>query len=131
MKKIIIVSGDPNSINSELIYKSLKQINNKIKKKIYIISNYNLLISQLKKLKMNLNFQIVKDLKEKSEMDKIKVIDVNVKFTNPFNVKKNQASRYVIKCLNMAHRFALNENAVGLINCPINKTLLKKKNWSY
>ena len=34
MKKIIIVSGDPNSINSELIYKSLKQINNKQMKNI-------------------------------------------------------------------------------------------------
>ena len=32
MKKIIIVSGDPNSINSELIIKSWKKID-KIKKK--------------------------------------------------------------------------------------------------
>ena len=33
-KKIIIVAGDPNSINSEIIYKSLKKINNNLKKKI-------------------------------------------------------------------------------------------------
>ena len=32
-KKIILVSGDPNSINSELIYKSLKKINSSVKKK--------------------------------------------------------------------------------------------------
>ena len=30
--KIIIVGGDPNSINSEIIYKSLKKINKSIKK---------------------------------------------------------------------------------------------------
>ena len=31
-KKIILVTGDPNSINSEIIYKSLKKINNRIKR---------------------------------------------------------------------------------------------------
>ena len=43
MKKIVIITGDPNSINSELIYKSLKKIKKSIKNKIYLISNYNLL----------------------------------------------------------------------------------------
>ena len=46
MKKILIVSGDPNSINSEIIYKSWKKLPKSIKKKIYIISNYNLLKKQ-------------------------------------------------------------------------------------
>ena len=31
--KIIIISGDPNSINSEIIYKSWKRIDNSLKKK--------------------------------------------------------------------------------------------------
>ena len=54
MKKIAIISGEPNSINSELIYKSLKKIKKNIKNKIYLISNYKLLNFQLKKLKYNL-----------------------------------------------------------------------------
>ena len=33
MKKIILVSGDPNSINSEIIGKSWKKISNSLKKK--------------------------------------------------------------------------------------------------
>jgi hypothetical protein len=33
IKKIILLSGDPNSINSELIFKSWKKINNTLKKK--------------------------------------------------------------------------------------------------
>ena len=55
MKKkiIIIIGGDPNSINSEIIFKSWKKIIIS-KKKIYIVSNYNLLIEQFKKLKYNL-----------------------------------------------------------------------------
>ena len=35
MKKIIILSGDPNSINSEIIFKSWKKINKSIKKNIF------------------------------------------------------------------------------------------------
>ena len=49
--KIIIIGGDPNSINSEIIYKCWKKLNNKIKKKSYFISNFQLLKSQFKKLK--------------------------------------------------------------------------------
>ena len=33
IKKIILLSGDPNSINSELIFKSWKKIKNTLKKK--------------------------------------------------------------------------------------------------
>ena len=47
--KIIIISGDPNSINSEIIYKSWKKINKSLKK-IYLISNVNLIKKQLKNL---------------------------------------------------------------------------------
>ena len=36
MKKIIsIIAGDPNSINSELIFKTWKNLNIKIKKKLF------------------------------------------------------------------------------------------------
>ena len=50
MKKIILVFGDPNSINSELIFKSWNKLNFKIRKRIYLIGNYNLISKQLKKL---------------------------------------------------------------------------------
>ena len=45
-KKIIIVGGDPNSINSELIYKSWKKLDKSLRNRIYIISNYSLLKAQ-------------------------------------------------------------------------------------
>ena len=35
--KIVIVSGDPNSVNSEIIFKSWKKLNKSCKKKIYFI----------------------------------------------------------------------------------------------
>ena len=48
--KIIIIAGDPNSINSEIIYKSWKKINTKLKKDIYFIGNFKLLKDQFRKL---------------------------------------------------------------------------------
>ena len=42
MKKICIVSGDPNSINSEIIFKSWNKLNKKTKNKIILIGNYEL-----------------------------------------------------------------------------------------
>ena len=57
MKKIIILSGDPNSINSEIIFKSWKKINKSIKKKIYLISNYELIKKQFKILKYKIKTQ--------------------------------------------------------------------------
>ena len=65
-KKIIIIAGDPNSINSEIIYKSWKKINISLKKKIYFIANYNLLKRQFKILKYNVKLQ-----KIENELDKI------------------------------------------------------------
>ena len=49
--KIVIVSGDPNSINSELIFKVWKKLNKSLKKRIYLISNISLLKKQFSQLK--------------------------------------------------------------------------------
>ena len=127
MKKIIIITGDPNSINSELIYKSLKKINKNIRRKIFLISNYALLKSQLKKLKYNLNFCEVKNLDEKGENGKIKLLNIDLEYTNPFKVNKFMASNFIIKSLNLGHKLATKRDDVGIINCPVNKELLRKK----
>ena len=55
-KNIIILSGDPNSINSELIFKTFVKLSNKDKKKIYVITNFDLFKAQLNRLNYSLNF---------------------------------------------------------------------------
>ena len=127
MKKILLISGDPNSINSELIYKSLKKLSKNKKKKIYLISNFKLLKSQLKKLNLKLNISIVKNIDQEVKNQNIKLIDIKLKFKEPFRVNQKEASNFVIKSLNLANDIALNNSDVGIINCPIDKKLLKKK----
>ena len=122
--KILIVSGDPNSINSEIIYKVWKNLNSTLRKKIYFISNFRLIKSQFKKLNYSCKVVNVNSINEKSKF--LKIININLKFKNCFNVSNLSASRFVIKSLNLAHKLALNKKVMGVINCPIDKKLLIK-----
>lgn len=126
-KKIIILSGDPNSINSEIIYKSWIKLNNSIKKKLFLVTNLNLFNHQLDILNLKLKLSKVKNLNDKILDNSLKIIDIDINYKNPFKVDKTEASRFVLKSLNFAHDLALkNKNVVGFVNCAINKNLLGK-----
>ncbi len=125
-KKIIIVVGDPNSINSEIFYKCYRQLNPSIKEAIYLVANYELIVRQFKRLKKPLRFIKVNNIFEEIKGNRIKILNVNLKFEDPFNVKTKEASNYVINSLNYAHKLAFENKVNGFINCAIDKKLLKK-----
>ena len=54
---ILIVTGEPNSIFSEILFKSLKEI--RIKKPIILVSSYKLLKLQMKKLNYKKNIKVL------------------------------------------------------------------------
>ena len=124
-KKIIIVGGDPNSVNSEIIYKTWKHLNNDIKKNMYIISNFKLIDKQFKQLKYKCNLIKVRSIDHDITNADLKIIDVPLYFKNPFNVSLKESSRFVLKCLDLAHGLAINKKVKGIINCAINKNLIK------
>ncbi len=124
--KILIVAGDPNSINSEIIFKSFKKLNNSIRKKIYVLGNCELIEKQLKQLKYKLKLSKVKNINQKNNVADLKIVDLGLNFKNPFKVEKKEASNYVIRSLNMAHKIAIGNRDASIINCPVNKDLLKK-----
>ena len=124
-KKIIIVGGDPNSVNSEIIFKTWKHLNDDIKKTTYIISNFKLIDKQFKKLKYKCNLVKIRNIDHDVTTTKLKIIDVPLYFKNPFNVSFKESSRFVLKCLDLAHRLAINKKVKGIINCAINKNLIK------
>jgi len=123
--KIIIVAGDPNSINSEIIYKAWKKIDNKIKKRLYLIANYNLIYKQCKKLKYKANFTKITDIKDNVISTNLKIIDIPMNFKNPFKIGFRTSSKYVLKSLNLAHSLAKRKKVKAIINCPIDKNLIK------
>ena len=129
MKKIILVTGDPNSINTEIISKTWKKLNKNIKRKIFFIGSCKLIKSQLKTLKSNLKVIKVENLENKKNNNSLKVIDIPLSFSNPYKVSSKKTSDYVLKSLDLAHKLVLNnKNILGLINCPINKKLILKTN---
>ena len=126
-EKILIISGDPNSINSEIIFKSWKKVKDSIKKKIYVISNLNLLQNQFKRLKYRIQLTKVNSVDENIKSNKLKIIDIDLKFKKPFDVSQKLSSNFVIDCLNYGHWLANNKKIKGIINCAIDKKLLNKK----
>ncbi len=127
MKKILIISGDPNSINSEIIFKTWKKISKITRKSIYLISNFDLLDCQANKIGFPIRLHKVKDIDEKLNNESLKVINIDLKFKNPFKIDEKEASKFVISSLNLAHKFSMRKDVIGLINCAIDKKLLKKE----
>ncbi len=130
MKKIFaILTGEPKSINSEIIAKSWKLIKKKQKKNIFLIGNFLLIKKQLNSLKLKIPLTKINNIKNINSEKKLQILDVPLKFKNPFKIKENENSKYVLKCLNIANNLAKKNLITGFINCPIDKKkTFKKKN---
>ena len=124
--KIIIVAGDPNSINSEIIFKTWKDLDNRIRNNIYLIANFELIHQQFKKLKFKINLIKLKNFIHKKSVNSLKIINIPLKFNNPFNISKSEATKYIAKSLKLAHQLSIDKKIKGFINCPINKRLINK-----
>ena len=103
-KKIIIVSGDPNSINSEIIFKSWRKLSNIYKRKIYFISNFNLLKKQFEKLNYRIKLKEVNGIGDDKTTD-LKIINIDLKFNDPFKISHKATSNFITESLNKAHSF--------------------------
>ncbi len=126
-KKIIILGGDPISINSEIIYKSWKKISKSTRKKIILISNFKLLKKQFQKLKYPIKMVKIEKINQYEKSEKLKILDQDLVFKNPFKIDQKTTSKFVIKSLNMAHNLASRKNIKGIINCAIDKSLLNRR----
>ena len=124
--KIILVGGDPNSINSEIIAKSWKKFNNYQKKRIFLITNYELINAQIKYLKLPLKVKKVINLDHETKGKYLKVIDLNLNFKKPFKVSRKSSSKFVLDSFDLAHKLAQRKDVSGVINCAINKNLLNR-----
>ena len=94
MKKIILIASDPNSINTEIIYKTWKKISTKEKKLIYVIGNIDLINKQFKRMKVNLPILKVDRLNHNNISNKLKVINIPLRFKDPFNVSLINSNLY-------------------------------------
>ena len=129
MKKILIIAGDPESINSEIIFKSWRKLNKTYRKRIYVIANINLLTDQFKRLGYNIKVVKVKNININDDSSKLKIIDIKLNYKNSFKIHNQSLKKYIYKSFDYAHKNGLNLKKIsGIINCPISKNLLNLNN---
>jgi len=130
-KPIIVVAGEPNSIFSEIFFKTKNNI--KVKNPIILIASEQLITKQMQRLKFNykinrINYNEV-DL-SKLKNNKINLINVNFKFTKVFDKITNKSNLYIESCFNLGLKILKEKNCLGLINGPISKkNFLKNKHF--
>ena len=129
MKKIFpIVAGEPRSINAEIIAKCWKKLNFTERKKVFVIGNFNLIKSQLNYLKLKIPLKKIKTLNHFDNKGFLNILDVELKFNKPFKIKKKEAKKYVLKCLNEALKIIEKYKISSLVTCPFNKKNLFENN---
>ena len=127
-KPILIIAGEPNSIFTEILFKSLKKI--KVKSPIILICSERLLKLQMKKLKYKLKINIInKNLKNQTLSKKyINLININYYPSKAFEKISIKSNNYINNCFKTATEIIKLYKINKLINGPINKnTFLNKK----
>ncbi len=126
-KPILIVCGEPNSIFSELLFKTFKKY--KSLKPIILIGSKDLISAQLKELKVKLHMNLIKhssNIQENIRKNKINILDVNYKFSRPFEKISSKSNNYIKKCFDEAFKIIERYKTSGLINGPISKRFFLK-----
>ena len=128
-KPILITNGEPNSIFLEIFLKAYNK--KKFRSPIILISSYDLLKFNMKKL--NLKFKIRK-LKPKDLLNKkldnssINLIDIKYKFENKFQKISKKSNKFIEKSFNVSFKIIKQGITDKFINGPISKkSFLNKK----
>ena len=128
-KPIIIVAGEPNSIFSEIFFKSLKL--KKFKSPIILIASQKIIKLQMRKLNIKIKIRLIdfSDLK-KIQLDNKKINLINVSFNQkkPFDIITSKSNNYIKESFDIALEILNTKITNKFINGPISKKhFLKKK----
>ena len=129
-KPVAIIAGEPNSISSEIIFKSWKLRKKYFHKPFIIIGSFKILNSQKKKLKYSIRINKIKSNFNPNRLKKnvLSVYNVNYNQKKPFQKISSKSNKYIFKCFHTAINLIKNKKILGFVNCPIAKeTLFKNK----
>ena len=127
-KPIAIIAGEPNSISSEIIFKTWKFKKKFSHKPFFVIGSIDLFYLQKKKLKYQFKIKKINEKFNISELNgsELPVFDVKYKQKKPFEKISTKSNKYIFECFAVALKFIKNKKIAGIINCPINKESLFK-----
>ena len=129
-KPIIIVAGEPNSIFSEIFFKSLKY--KKYKSPIVIIASQKLISLQMKKLNIKMKIRLVDFLQLKKysfDNKKINLINVDINQKKAFDIISNKSNNYIEKSFDIALKILSQKVTNKFINGPISKKFFLNKKY--
>ena len=127
---ILIVCGEPNSVFSEIFFKSLLKI--KIKKPIILISSSKLIKLQMKKLNYNFEIKLLdykKLTKYKLNNKCINLIDINYKTKKAFEKISRKSNKFIRKSFDLAFEIIKKEKITKFINGPVSKKYFLNKKY--
>jgi len=128
-KSIAIIAGEPNSISSEIIFKSWLLRKKYFHKPLFIIGSVQLLNLQKKKLNFQIKIREIDDdfkMKDLTSND-LPVYNVEYQQKKPFEKISNRSTKYILECFDQAIKLAENKKILGFINCPISKEFIFTK----
>ena len=127
-KPIAIIAGEPNSISSEIIFKSWKLRKNFPHKPWFIVGSFSLLKMQKKNLKYKIKIKkIDKNFNLKSLYGNVlPVYNIDFKQKKSFEKISNKSNKYILKCFQIVLNFLQEKKISGFINCPVSKEFLFK-----
>ena len=128
-KSIAIIAGEPNSISSEIIFKSWLLRRQYIHKPFFIIGNIHLLNLQKKKLNYQIKIKKIDNNLKISDLknNELPVYDIKYQQKKSFEKISSRSNKYILKCFYQAIKFAKSKKILGFINCPVSKEFLFKK----
>jgi 4-hydroxythreonine-4-phosphate dehydrogenase len=130
IKPIAIILGEPNSISSEIIFKSW------IKKKKFrhlpclVIGNYNLLYRHLKYFKFNLNLKLIEKNFKLDDLKGTAIPVIDIKYDQKKNFEKisEKSNKFISDCFSQGLNLIKQNKILGIINGPVSKeTFLNKR----
>ena len=129
-KPIIIVAGEPNSIFSEIFFKSLDY--KKFNSPIILIGSKNLIELQMKRLNVQKKIRLIHffDLKEYHlDNNKINLININFNQKKPFDKISSKSNIYIEKSFDIALKIMSLKISNKFINGPVSKKFFLKKKY--
>ena len=127
---ILIVSGEPNSIFSEIFFKAIKK--EKTKSPLILISSEKILKKQMKKLKFNMKINLLnyknfdnEELNNKS----INLININFNQKKAFEKISNKSNKFIEKSFQIAFEIINKKKIYKFINGPVSKKYFLKRKY--
>ena len=130
-KPLAIIAGEPNSISSEIIFKSWKFRKHYTHKPLFVIGSVALLNLQKKKLKYQIQIKKINDDFKLNDLKsgELPVYDISYNQKKSFEKISAKSNKYIFKCFEKALKLVKNKKIIGFVNCPISKEFLFKNNY--